>query len=63
MSDLIDPAELRERQSSEDPPIVVDVRNPQEYEQGHVPGSINVPTDELPDRLGEISSDRPIVPY
>jgi rhodanese-related sulfurtransferase len=63
VSELIDPAELRERQASEDPPTVVDARSPEEYEQGPVPGAVHIPADQLPDRLGELPSDRPVVPY
>ncbi len=36
---------------------VVDVRNPDEYEEGHVPGARLVPLPELPDRQGEIPAD------
>jgi rhodanese-related sulfurtransferase len=33
---------------------VLDVRNPDEYEQGHVPGAVLVPLGELPERLAEV---------
>lgn len=33
---------------------VVDVRTPQEFASGHVPGAINIPYDELPKRAAEI---------
>ena len=33
---------------------VVDVRTPQEFAAGHVPGAINIPFDELPRRAAEI---------
>jgi NADPH-dependent 2,4-dienoyl-CoA reductase/sulfur reductase-like enzyme/rhodanese-related sulfurtransferase len=36
------------------PALVLDVRNVNEYEEGHVAGSLNVPVDELRFRLGEI---------
>lgn len=32
---------------------VVDVRTFAEYADGHLPGSINIPLSELPDRLSE----------
>jgi phage shock protein E len=47
------------------PPLVLDVRTPAEYATGHVPGAVNVPHTELPDRLAELgpSRDREIVVY
>src|SRR5208337_2196288 len=41
-------------------PLVVDVRTPQEFSQGHIPGALNIPVDELRRRLGEFASDRQI---
>src|SRR5215470_5126864 len=40
--------------------MVVDVREPEEYEQGHVPGAINLPQAELASRLDELPHDRPL---
>jgi rhodanese-related sulfurtransferase len=33
---------------------VIDVREPDEYEEGHVPGAQLIPLQEVPDRLGEL---------
>jgi rhodanese-related sulfurtransferase len=33
---------------------VVDVRTPEEFASGHVPGAINIPYDQLPRRASEI---------
>jgi rhodanese-related sulfurtransferase len=33
---------------------VVDVRSPQEFAQGHLPGALNIPHDELPRRVSEV---------
>jgi hydroxyacylglutathione hydrolase len=41
-------------------PLVIDVRQADEYEMGHVPGSILISAGSLPDRLGELPLDRPI---
>lgn len=41
---------------------VVDVRTPMEYSSGHVVGSINIPLNELPHRIGELKGiEKPIV--
>lgn len=45
--------------------LVLDVRTPGEYGEGHVPNAVNIPHSELASRLSELnsSSDRPIVVY
>lgn len=40
---------------------VVDVRTPAEFEQGHVPGSRNIPLDQLVARMGEIDPAGPVL--
>jgi NADPH-dependent 2,4-dienoyl-CoA reductase/sulfur reductase-like enzyme/rhodanese-related sulfurtransferase len=42
---------------------LVDVRTPQEFAAGHIPGAINIPVDELRARLGELRRDREIAAY
>ncbi|WP_225752774.1 rhodanese-like domain-containing protein [Actinotalea sp. Marseille-Q4924] len=39
---------------------VVDVREPQEYVGGHVPGAVLVPMSQLAARVGELPTDRPL---
>ncbi|MGZ4495621.1 MAG: rhodanese-like domain-containing protein [Nocardioides sp.] len=36
---------------------VLDVREPVEWEQAHVPGSVHIPLGELPTRLAELPGD------
>lgn len=38
----------------------VDVRTKEEFEMGSIPGTVNIPVDELRDRLDEIPRDKPI---
>ncbi|MBK9288873.1 MAG: rhodanese-like domain-containing protein [Flavobacteriales bacterium] len=33
---------------------VVDVRSPGEFQTGHVPGSINIPLQEIPEHMAEL---------
>lgn len=42
---------------------VLDVRPPDEFELGHVPGAVNIPLRALEKRLSEINPDREIVAY
>jgi len=41
-------------------PVVVDVREPWEYRQGHVPGALLMPLGQLSMRLGELDMERPV---
>lgn len=38
----------------------VDVRERQEYRQGHIPGAVNIPMAELTDRMVELDRSRPV---
>jgi NADPH-dependent 2,4-dienoyl-CoA reductase/sulfur reductase-like enzyme/rhodanese-related sulfurtransferase len=49
--------------AGEERPFLLDVRTPQEFAAGHVPGAVNVPVDELRARLGALPRDLPIVVY
>jgi hydroxyacylglutathione hydrolase len=40
--------------------VVLDVREPEEYAYGHVPGAVNLPQAELATRLAEVPRDRPV---
>lgn len=46
-----------------DMPLLLDVRTPLEYVDGHIEGAINIPVDELRSRLRELPNGRPIVAY
>ena len=41
--------------------IIIDVRTPGEYRDGHIPGVVNIPLDELEKRIGEIPKDKKVV--
>lgn len=40
---------------------LVDVREIEEWIMGHIPGAVHIPLDELPERIGEIPTGRPVV--
>jgi phage shock protein E len=43
---------------------ILDVRTPEEFSGGHYPNAINIPLDELPQRINEIKEmKQPIVAY
>lgn len=44
--------------------LLLDVRTPAEFKEGHVPNALNVPVQELPQRLAEVGpTSRPVVVY
>jgi rhodanese-related sulfurtransferase len=53
----VNPEELRGRSSDA---AVVDVREPEEFINGHVPGAVNLPQADLATKLNEVPRDRPI---
>jgi hydroxyacylglutathione hydrolase len=58
--DQIDPRDAaRERDGA----IVLDVREPAEWEQGHVPGAIHIPYGRLRERMGELPAGRRVLAY
>ncbi len=41
--------------------VVIDVRSPSEYSGGASEGSINIPLGDLPNRLGGMDREKPVV--
>ena len=39
---------------------LLDTRTPGEYRRGHIEGFVNIPVDELRERLGELPPDKPV---
>jgi len=61
---LISQQALLERQAKGDPLLfLLDVRTPEEFASGHVPGAINVPYDQIASRLAQIPKDKDVVLY
>jgi len=49
--------------ATEQRPFLVDVRTPQEFSRGHIPGAVNIPLDELRSRLEELPKGKKIAAY
>lgn len=60
--ELIGAEELGRRLDRGDELLVLDVRSPREYAEGHIPGSLLIPYGELGSRLAEIPGDQTIAP-
>ncbi len=57
--------ELRSLQarSKEKDYLLVDVRQPEEYRAGHLPGALLIPLQDLPERVDELPEDRDLIFY
>jgi adenylyltransferase/sulfurtransferase len=53
--------ELKEKLDRGDEVLILDVREPQEYQINRIPGSVLIPLGELPERVREIDGSREIV--
>jgi NADPH-dependent 2,4-dienoyl-CoA reductase/sulfur reductase-like enzyme/rhodanese-related sulfurtransferase len=43
--------------------FILDVREPEEYEEGRIPGAVHIPLHDLRRRLNEIPMDRPVLTH
>jgi len=57
----IDAEELAIRLASEDAPLLVDVRQPGEYADGHIEGAVSVPLVQLATDPNAAAGDRPVI--
>jgi len=51
------------RQRSPESYNLIDVRQPGEYESGHLPGARLLPIADLKDRLGDLDRSKPTITY
>jgi hydroxyacylglutathione hydrolase len=56
---LISVESLQERIAAGTPLVLVDVRAPLEFADGHIEGAINIPAPTLRTRYGELDPDKP----
>ncbi|KIL41176.1 sulfurtransferase [Gordoniibacillus kamchatkensis] len=63
MNDLetISPEEVKRRLGAGEKLNIIDVREPEEVLQGRIPGAVNIPLGELPERHGEIARSGEII--
>ncbi|MFB6168208.1 MAG: rhodanese-like domain-containing protein [Haloferacaceae archaeon] len=61
MDGEIDPDEVERLLASDDPPRVVDIRDPAAFERGHIPGSENLPFPQIPDRAADLAGEDLVV--
>ena len=59
----ITPEDLKAALRSGGPPVLLDVREPMEYQINRLPGSVLIPLGDLPESLGELDGTRDLVVY
>jgi len=59
----VEPEALRAELDSEEPPFLVDVREPEEWAIAHLPGAHLIPKGELPERVDELTRASKLVVY
>jgi rhodanese-related sulfurtransferase len=63
LAPLSQEAFLERVKAGAEPPYVLDVRTPEEFVSGHVPGAVNIAHDQLATRLADVPKDRDVVIY
>lgn len=63
MVSLISANELQAYLKEEITPFIIDVRAPEAYQRGHLPGAVNIPREQFATSLSQIPTDQPIVTY
>jgi rhodanese-related sulfurtransferase len=50
--------EVKKRIDAKDPVVLLDVRTPEEYTKGRIPGSINIPVDAIEKKVLSVLTDK-----
>lgn len=61
-SQLISPANYQQEFTSKQH-VLLDVRTPEEFATGHIPGAVNISVETLASHLDEVPTDQPVVVY
>jgi len=57
------PRQLDARRREDDWLFILDVRQPAEWQAGHLPGAQHIPGGALPERLDDVPTERPVAVY
>jgi rhodanese-related sulfurtransferase len=63
MSPGLSPKELQAKLATPRAPLVVDLRKPPECAVAHIPGAVNIPLDELTQRLDALKHENGVLIY
>ena len=59
----LSPGELEQMQLEGKPITIIDVRKPEAYKAGHVPGAINIPVAKIKENPPDLPKDQLLVTY
>ena len=59
----VDQISVHEVKEQADDLQIVDVRSPDEWKKGHIPGAMHIFLPEIPKRFGELKKDKPVAVY
>lgn len=62
MAYTVGPVELQDMMADKKVEVI-DVRDKEDFDDGHIPNAISMPRAEMPDRLNELSKDKLYVVY
>ncbi len=57
----IAPRALWQHLRHKEPTQIIDVREPREFERGHIPGAQHIPLPVLPNHIDDVARDRPVI--
>ncbi len=63
LAESIAPSEISSRREAGQAPVVIDVRTPEEFAAGHIPGAVNIPFDEVAERISEVEAPHGVALY
>ena len=59
----LSPSDVAAHRSAGTGPVLIDVRSRAEYEAGHIPGALNIPYEEVAERIGEVNAPDGVALY
>ena len=60
MSETTPEIDVEELAATRESGVLIDVREPDEYADGHVPGAVLIPMSQLANRMGELDKTSPV---